>query len=208
MLFEVGKLLVTGNESHTPPNGHTQMKAQIAAKYIQFLSNKKANKNSGFTLIELLVVIIIIGILSAIALPSFLNQAAKARASEARTNVGAVNRAQQAYYLENQQFVEIASGVPTQLGLGTQNTTNYAYKSTLSGTTGVFNYGTPATGNDLKGYVGAVLRTDNTTTISNLCETKLAVAAAATIVPPTLSASGNSGAGTITCDAATTKPLN
>ena len=80
------------------------MKAQIAAKYIQFLSNKKANKNSGFTLIELLVVIIIIGILSAIALPSFLNQAAKARASEARTNIGSMNGGQQAYYLQAQKF--------------------------------------------------------------------------------------------------------
>ena len=184
------------------------MKAQIAAKYIQFLSKKNANKNSGFTLIELLVVIIIIGILSAIALPSFLNQAAKARASEARTNVGAVNRAQQAYYLENQVFVGIASGVPTELGLGTQNTANYTYKSVLSGTTGVFNNGTPGAGkNDLKAYVGAVLRTNNATTISNLCETNNAVASGTAAANPALDATANSNAGSITCDS-TTKPLN
>ena len=95
MLFEVGKLLVTENESHTPPNGHTQMKAELQAKYIQFLNNKKnSDSNKGFTLIELLVVIIIIGILSAIALPSFLNQAAKAKQSEAKTTISAVNAAQ------------------------------------------------------------------------------------------------------------------
>jgi len=178
------------------------MKAQIAAKYIQFLNKKNANKNSGFTLIELLVVIIIIGILSAIALPSFLNQAAKARASEARTNVGAVNRAQQAYYLENQAFVA-GTGVPAALGLGTQNTANYTYSSTLSGTTGVFNNGTPATGKtDLKAYVGAVLRTENATTISNLCETDAASTTAAT--NPTLTATG---AGSIACGT-NTKALN
>lgn len=54
----------------------------------------------GFTLIELLVVVLIIGVLSSIALPSYLSQAAKARASEARSALGAINRAQQVYYLE------------------------------------------------------------------------------------------------------------
>lgn len=158
------------------------MKAQIAAKYIQFLSNKKANKNSGFTLIELLVVIIIIGILSAIALPSFLNQAAKARASEARTNVGAMNRSQQAYYLENQTFAAAAADVPPVLGLGINSTDNYGYKAvTVAGlASDIVNYGTPKpTKVDLKAYSGGVFKvtdatTNTTTTASILCETAAA----------------------------------
>ena len=56
-------------------------------------------KNPGFTLIEVLVVAIIIGILSAIALPSFLNQANKARQSEGKMLVSSHNRAQSAYRL-------------------------------------------------------------------------------------------------------------
>lgn len=93
------------------------MNANFQAKFLQHLNSNKAD-NEGFTLIELLVVIIIIGILAAIALPSFLNQAAKARQAEGKNNVGAVNRAQQAYRLENPtfaaDFATLAIGIPTQ----------------------------------------------------------------------------------------------
>ena len=61
-------------------------------------------KKSGFTLIELLVVIIIIGILSAVALPSFINQVGKARQTEAKVNLGTIGRAQQAYHFEHNTF--------------------------------------------------------------------------------------------------------
>jgi type IV pilus assembly protein PilA len=76
------------------------MKSEFKAKYIQHLLGKKKN-NEGFTLIELLVVIIIVGVLAAIALPSFLNQVNKARGSEGKSNLGTINRAQQAFRLEN-----------------------------------------------------------------------------------------------------------
>ena len=99
------------------------MKSEFKTKLIQHILNKK-NGEKGFTLIELLVVIIIIGILAAIALPSFLNQASKARQSEAKTYVGSINRSQQAYLLEKQAF----SPNLATLGLGiAARTANYGY---------------------------------------------------------------------------------
>jgi type IV pilus assembly protein PilA len=75
---------------------------QFQRTHLNYIAKSPSAK--GFTLIELLVTVLIIGILSAIALPSMLNQANRAREAEAKNYVGAVTRAQQAYRLQYPTF--------------------------------------------------------------------------------------------------------
>ena len=158
------------------------MKPEFQAKFLQHL-NKKKNSEEGFTLIELLVVIIIIGILAAIALPSLLGQVNKAKQAEAKNNIGAMNRAQQAYYLEYQEFTTDLG----QLGVGIKTqTVNYAYS--LIGSGAVAGSGPSSIANNamsrkatLKSYIGLVgtqaasagNSTSELVTTAYACETNL-----------------------------------
>ncbi|MDJ0676958.1 MAG: type IV pilin-like G/H family protein [Calothrix sp. MO_167.B42] len=142
------------------------MKTELKAKFLNHILKKK-KENEGFTLIELLVVIIIIGILSAIALPSFLNQAAKAKQSEAKTYVGSVNRAQQSYRIENTQFATAIDAL--QIGIPTL-TTDYQY--TIAGaTTTATIVATPIDTASLKGYSGGVVILTTGQTAAVACQT-------------------------------------
>jgi type IV pilus assembly protein PilA len=150
------------------------MKTELKYKLLLQLNQKK--QDEGFTLIELLVVIIIIGILAAIALPSFLNQANKAKQTEARQNVAAMNKAQQAVFLEDGEFI-ITQGDLGKLGVGLKTeTTNYKYEVSGDKQTKVNNKATPKVA-AIKGIVGTVGSvkpqgaTDNTT-LTVLCETE------------------------------------
>lgn len=85
--------------------------------------------SSGFTLVELLVAIIILGILAAIAIPSFLSPIAKAKRAVAKTQIRGVNTAQTAYRLENPHFAtsfnDLALG--SLSGTTASSTADYTY---------------------------------------------------------------------------------
>lgn len=60
----------------------------------------------GFTLIELLVVVLIIGILSAVALPQYTKAVEKSRAAQAFAVLKSVAEAQQSYYMANGTYAK------------------------------------------------------------------------------------------------------
>ncbi|PNW35389.1 UNVERIFIED_CONTAM: hypothetical protein BEN50_17675 [Euhalothece sp. KZN 001] len=92
------------------------MNANLKSKLLLNLAKNK--KDKGFTLIELLVVIIIIGVLSAVALPNLLGQVGKARESEAKNAVGSFNRGQQAAFTEDGSFAGVGgTGATAQANL-------------------------------------------------------------------------------------------
>ncbi len=71
-------------------------------------SNDSVSESSkkGFTLIELLVVVLIIGILSAVALPQYTKAVEKSRAAEAMVILNSIANANKVYQIANGAYAE------------------------------------------------------------------------------------------------------
>lgn len=67
----------------------TSLKSRLALDLLNKHTQRKG-LSKGFTLVELMIVIVIVGVLSAVALPNFLAQTGKAKGTEAKSQISAV----------------------------------------------------------------------------------------------------------------------
>src|SRR6188472_1736617 len=75
------------------------------SSFIAKLQKRLRSEESGFTLIELLIVLVIIGILLAIAVPSYLGFKDRASKSAAQANVRSAVPAVEAYYADHGNYL-------------------------------------------------------------------------------------------------------
>ena len=93
---------------HHNKHGESGIMSHLRNKFLVNIPSKKLSNNSskqlGFTLIELMIVIAIIGVVSAIAIPSYSSYLKKSRRADAKISLTKMADAQERWYLQRSTY--------------------------------------------------------------------------------------------------------
>jgi len=76
-------------------------------------------KNQGFTLIEMMIVVAILGIVTAIAVPSYTDYVRKGKRADAKVELLKIAQLQESYFVQNLSYAKDLTTGAGGLGLGT-----------------------------------------------------------------------------------------
>jgi type IV pilus assembly protein PilA len=122
-----------------PPEGEHQMR-------LATLRQRLRNDEGGFTLIELLVVLVIIGILLAIAVPSYLGFKDRANQRAAESDARSAVPSAEAFYSDNNTYANLSvaaltaidSGLSSAVAVGNATLSGYCLSATVGGKNAYF----------------------------------------------------------------------
>ena len=116
----------------------TSLQSKLSQDLASRLNKKKGVLQHGFTLVELLIVIVIVGVLSAVALPQFFSQTKKAAATEGTQQASSIAKQAAAYYLENGAIASGDTHTKCTAYAGTIKTDNTNFEYACSGSKTAF----------------------------------------------------------------------